>query len=187
MIKPPRTARQGMIVLAVLSALGGAPQAGATETPTATETPILTETSTATETPTGTATPMLTETSTATETPMLTATPTATATPRLTETPTLIVTEEVTGPVTLDHNRFSPRQGQTLTIYGIKPEHGEVTVTVSTLSGTQIRRVWQGAVAGTRPVWDGRNDQGAFAASGVYVIMVTGHKLAKRLRVAVVN
>lgn len=156
-----RTYALTFILAAVLGALAGA-AAGATPTDTPTDTPTPTETRTATPTPTESAT--------------------YTVTPTVTLTPIQIIV------VHLDHNRFDPLAGEHVRVRGLRPDHGDVTIRVFDLSGTLVRRVLDGVPPGPEPpAWDGRNDSGQVVASGVYLIVVTGNKLHKRFRIAVLK
>lgn len=141
-----------------------------------------------------TSTPVLSPTPTATETAAVTATFTVTITPTLTPTvlptgsPTPTSTEVVVALVRLNHNRFNPAAGESLQIMGLKPEHGDVAIKVFTTSGYLVREWTSAGAAGDREAaWDGRNQQDQVVASGVYVVVVTGNRLHKRLRIAVLK
>ncbi|MEW6516343.1 MAG: FlgD immunoglobulin-like domain containing protein [candidate division FCPU426 bacterium] len=180
-------------------ALAATPTDTPTDTPTFTATPTITETytitSTFTITPTYTITPTFTSTFTITPTPTITLTVThsPTITPTFTISPTSTVTPTATEAfnlrVSVNHNSFNPMEGQTLEVQNLTTLHGEVTVRVYSQSGTLVRELAkeQTLVRGMVPIWDGRNDRGEVVASGVYVVVVSGNKLHKRFRVAVIK
>lgn len=127
-----------------------------------------------------------TPTDTVSPTPTISAT--STVSPTVTPTPTITVTPIVIAVVHLDHNRFNPLTGERVRVQGLRPDHGDLTIRVFDLSGTLVRRVLDGAApAPEAPAWDGRNDSGQVVASGVYLIVVTGNKLHKRFRIAVLK
>jgi hypothetical protein len=128
-----------------------------------------------------------TPTFTPTFTPTVTATPIVTVapSPTLTITPTAVPAIIV---VSLNHNRFNPLAGESVQVTGLRADHGLVNVTVYNAAGTLVRKVADRAdAAGPAPAWDGKNQQGQVAASGVYLIMVMGNKLHKRFRIVVLK
>jgi uncharacterized protein (DUF2141 family) len=111
------------------------------------------------------------------DTPTVTPTVTATAT----AVPPLIV-------VSLNHNRFNPLAGETVQVTGLRPDHGQVSVTVYNVAGTLVRKVADHvSAAAVAPAWDGKNAQGQVVASGVYLVVVTGNMLHKRFRIVVLK
>lgn len=128
-------------------------------------------------------TPTATISATFTVTPTIT--PTYTVTPTVTPSATNAPPVEV---VTLNHNRFNPQASETVSILHLRPDHGQVSVKVYNAAGVLIREVLNRQVSGFETVdWDGKNEQGETVASGVYYIMVTGNRLHKRLRIAVIK
>ncbi|MCK5219016.1 hypothetical protein KAR10_05805 [bacterium] len=128
--------------------------------------------------------------STPTETPTVTATvtPTLTASPEITSSYTVTPVEVIISRVKINHNRFNPMLAEKVEIQYLTARYGKVSIRVFNPSGTLIKEILEaqepGAVA---PAWDGRNAQGEVVASGVYFIIVTGNKLHKRFRVAVIK
>jgi len=134
--------------------------------------------------------------STSTDTPTVTATatpsPTPTATPvfspMATSSYTITPTEIIISRVKINHNRFNPMLAQRVEIQYLTAQHGKVTIRVFNPSGTLVREILDDQEPGAViPAWDGRNTQGEVVASGVYFIIVSGHKLHKRFRVAVIK
>lgn len=105
--------------------------------------------------------------------------------PAWADTPTPIVPGVL---VRINHNRFNPLTGETVEILGLTSQHKKVNIRVYTQRGTLIREILKDQEPGPAvPAWDGRNAGNEVAGSGVYVIIVTGFKLEKRFRVAVIK
>jgi flagellar hook assembly protein FlgD len=118
--------------------------------------------------------------------------PTVTPTRTVTLTPTISATSTVTPPpvavVTLNHNRFDPLLSETVAVVNLRPEHGHVLIKVFNASGMLIRKLLDQDIVNFEPVaWDGKNEQGQVVASGVYYVVVSGNRLHKRLRIAVIK
>ncbi len=116
------------------------------------------------------------------------ATPTPTAT--VTVTPTLLTTTEtVPVRVTLNRNRFNPLMQGKVVVVGLQPKYEQTTITVYSQDGYRVRRLWERHVPlpQEEALWDGKNDSGQVVASGVYVLVIDGKRLKKRLRVAVIK
>jgi hypothetical protein len=117
-----------------------------------------------------------------------TPTPTPEATPTITPTATPPNTPVPIAMVHINHNRFNPAAGESVQVTGLRTEHGKVTIQVFTPDGKRVRNLAEGQeLGGTTPAWDGRNEQGETVASGVYVVVVSGTKLHKRFRIAVLK
>ena len=189
-----RTSLAAFAALVALLAAGVGVAAAATPsfTPTISPTPTISATYTLTPTisATSTATPTISATYTASPTPTISATYTASPTITISPTPSVTATPTptVAPQLTLNRNKFNPSRGETLTIKGIGPHHGDVEIKVYTVMGTLLREWTQPADQWqTPPVWDGRNADNEVVASGVYVIMLRGDRLQKRLRIAVLK
>ncbi len=183
-----------MAASSLTSTPSNTPSSTPTFTPIPTNTAASSPTSTPSNTPSSTPTPTHTlivigtssETPTITQTytisPTSSITPTDTISPTITLTPTISPTLPPTPTFTpcvvfyLDKNRFTPgRESLKIRVGMIKED--EFKVTIFTLAG---RRVWQ-----TRPgsfndgyyrlEWDGRNQEGQDAASGVYFVVLESH------------
>jgi flagellar hook assembly protein FlgD len=127
-------------------------------------------------------------TSTVTSTVTATVTPTPTASPAITSSYTVTPTEVIISRVKINHNRFNPMLAERVEIQYLTARHGKVSIRVFNPSGTLVRKILEDQEPGAGiPVWDGRNTQGEVVASGVYFIIVTGNKLHKRFRVAVIK
>lgn len=71
---------------------------------------------------------------------------------------------------------------------GLYPGQGPIGIRVFAVTGVLVRKLadnWE--AGGPVPAWDGRNDRGETVASGVYLVVITGDRLYKRLRVAVMK
>jgi flagellar hook assembly protein FlgD len=90
--------------------------------------------------------------------------------------------------VHLNHNRFNPGQGETVEIQGLSPVNNRVNIRVFNQAGVLIKDVLKDELPGTAiPFWDGRNQTQEIVATGVYIIIVTGFKLDKHFRIAVIR
>lgn len=87
--------------------------------------------------------------------------------------------------VFLDRNRIRPARGETVEVDFQIIREGRVRVTVMTLTGEVVKRLWDAEQTGsynpdspfhshysTLPVirWDGTNDSGRLVASGAYLV-----------------
>jgi len=98
------------------------------------------------------------------------------------------LTEIVVALVRLNHNRFNPIEGQSMQVLGLRPDHGRVAVKIFTPSGFRVRDLVNAEVLGNAEIsWNGRDDQGKLVASGVYIVVVSGNKLYKLFRIAVLK
>lgn len=148
---------------------------------TATPTPSLTPTSTptATLTPVATETPTVTPTTTGTPIPM--ATSTATGTPYPTPVP---------GCFFVSRNRIRPALGETLEVDICTVHGGYVSLRVYNSAGELVRELFRGDLTPAdhpQLFWDGRNRQGAFVASGVYLLALTYPGEEHAAKVAVIR
>lgn len=124
-----------------------------------------------------------------------TPTPTATSTIVTTATPTITITVTSTSTVTvlehvgLSRNRINPVRGQSVGIVGLQPKHEKVTISVYTQEGYLVKKLWDDMIVQYPQVieWDGKNASDSYVASGIYVIVINGRLLKKRLRVAVIK
>ena len=158
-----------------------------TKSPTSTLTPTPTLTTTNTPTPTDTPSETPTSTPTVTWTPSLTFTPTETFSPTqsftVTETPTITETFTVTQtftPTCALHvwpDPFNPRQAL-IGLLKISCVPSGAKVSFFTVSGERVNSVQEN---GGMAFWDGRNQYGLWAASGVYfyVIEIGGEEKAR--------
>ncbi len=178
--------------------------ATATQTRTATPTPTITLTSTITPTHTitpvfsSTATPTISATYTATRTATPTATPSASPSPVVSPTATPTGTPTITASPTplptllevfVGRNSFNPANGETLPVQVVLRSRGALRITVYSRNGAKIRALYdQEAGPGPVPVvWDGKNDQGETAASGIYVIFLDAPDVQAKRLVAVIK
>ncbi len=152
------------------------PSASSTSSVTLTRTPSFTFTAThtasSTPSPVVTATPTDTGTQTSTITPTCTVTPTITQT--RTQTPTLPPTATPTPGVLfyLDRNQFRPaRESLGLKVGLLDGQSAEIRVL--TLTGRLVRQLAVSPPPGgyVQLYWDGRNQDGEQAASGIYFIV----------------
>lgn len=175
-----------------------------TQTPTATTTSTITLTSTVSPTGTitpvfsSTATPTISATYTATRTATPTATPSASPSPIVSFTATPTVTPTITASPTplptllevyVGRNSFNPANGETLPVQVVLRSRGALRITIYGRNGAKIKALHD-REAGPGPVpvvWDGKNDQGETAASGIYVIFVDAPDLQAKRLVAVIK
>lgn len=100
-------------------------------------------------------------------------------------TPTPIVPAVL---VHVNHNRFNPLVGETVEVRGLTALHQKVNIRVFSQTGVLIKELLKDQEPGGQvPAWDGRNAGNEVVGNGVYVIVVTGYKLEKRFRVAVIK
>lgn len=136
----------------------------------------------------GAATPIDTPTITPTYTATISPTPFISATITKTKTVTVTPTEVIINRVRLNRNRFNPLSGQEVTLLGLVPEHEQVTVNIYTQEGYLVKKLWQQPAAIDQVVtWDGKNESGSVVASGIYIFVISGKSLNKRLRLAVIK
>jgi flagellar hook assembly protein FlgD len=91
--------------------------------------------------------------------------------------------------VTVLNNVIDPTKGETARLsYQIATE-GAVTITVFTLDGNVVRRLYSGsrAVGDYSTAWDGKNLSGATVSRGVYFIRVVGPGIDEIRKVMVVR
>ena len=166
-------------------------------TATFTETPFITVTDTATVTQSFTATPSptLTRTYTATFTFTQTAsfTATGTCTMSFTISPTPMPTGTITPTATATPGKTpfcfevlgafpNPFNTQTKIFYKVC-EDSDVDAVIYTASGETARRIHQRAARGWNSIaWDGKNDAGRSAASGVFVYCIEAVSGGERLK-----
>jgi flagellar hook assembly protein FlgD len=91
------------------------------------------------------------------------------------------------GGITVDENFFNPELGESVRI-GLGTYSGAVTVEVYNLAGTLVRTIEE-SVSGEDPavLWNGRNDAGDVAASGVYLLRIQTESERQVRKVAVVK
>lgn len=153
---------------------------------------VITPTPTSTSTPCGlpgnTCTPTITPSFTPTATPTVTMTFTVTPTP--TNTATWTPTSTPTCVPQVWPNPFNPKYAvdKVLKIGCVSPG---AKVTIYTLSGEKVWSTEKTAFLYESPftaVWDGRNEKGAFAATGIfYYVIESGEKVLQRGKFLVVN
>jgi hypothetical protein len=93
------------------------------------------------------------------------------------------------GSVTVLNNVIDPSKGETARLsYQIATE-GAVTITVFTLDGNVVKRLYSGsrAVGDYSTAWDGKNLSGATVSRGVYFIRVVGPGIDEIRKVMVVR
>ena len=123
---------------------------------------------------------------------ILLATPTPTLTPTLTttivHTPTVTPTDIIVEQVKISCNRFNPNQAERVEINKIDLQHGKVTIKVLTQAGKEVKILIKDELVNKQTIiWNGRNNQNQIVASGVYIIVVTGDRLYRKFRVAVIK
>jgi fibronectin-binding autotransporter adhesin len=93
------------------------------------------------------------------------------------------------GSVTILNNVIDPTKGETVRLSYQVPSAGTVTVTVFTLDGDVVKRLYSGTCeAGDYSTsWDGRNLNGASVARGIYFVRVVGPDLDELRKVLVVR
>lgn len=79
----------------------------------------------------------------------------------------------------LTDNLFRPLRGEQVTVAATIYKAGDLKMDIYTINGGLVRRLFSGPVAvGTKTrFWDGKTDGGRTAASGLYLLHVTGPKL----------
>jgi hypothetical protein len=166
-----------------------------TWTPTMTETFVFTYTETYTPTASSTDTPTFTLTSTATLTNTLipTDTWTVTQTPTITETQTVTPTATALPPDTFFVSRNVCRPGYDDPQVFVRvrlSQPGYCSVKIYNSAGELVRELWNTPVQTFLErdfSWDGKNMNGAFVASGVYVIYYTNRYQTKSARILVLK
>ncbi len=86
-------------------------------------------------------------------------------------------------------NIFRPKQGSLTIHYGAE-DASRVRITVYNLAGRKIRTLVDGPASGAvddQVRWDGKNANGDWVASGVYIIRLESNRFQKNIRVAVVK
>ena len=162
------------IPVLLLAVLLYAPPAGAASTPTLTRTPSSTRTATVTRT----------ATETETETPLPTEIPTDTET---------VTPEPVVAPpyFYVDRNVFAPVLGQRVRVSWSLRRTGRVQIRIYDSAGEVVVRKFRDETSPggeiRSAVWDGRNDDDAPCASGVYVFRVFAPDLLEHYSVAIVQ
>ncbi len=154
-----------------------------TSTQTATNSPTVTPTNTATQTATNTVTSTATNTATITPTSTTSSIPIQTST--ITNTPTS--TPTVINNFSLSANVFNPINGVTLQVrYGVS-QAGMVDVAVYNIAGERVRQLASGnaGMGNYTAAWDGKDDRGQIAASGIYIVEIneTYHRQLLKLLV----
>jgi hypothetical protein len=93
------------------------------------------------------------------------------------------------GSVTILNNVIDPTKGETVRLSYQIPSEGAVTVTVFTLDGDVVRRLYSGteAAGDYSTSWDGRNMGGASVARGIYFVRVVGPGVDEMRKVMVVR
>jgi len=93
------------------------------------------------------------------------------------------------GSVTILNNVIDPTKGETVRLSYQIPSEGAVTVTVFTLDGDVVRRLYSGteAAGDYSTSWDGRNMGGASVARGIYFVRVIGPGVDEMRKVMVVR
>jgi flagellar hook assembly protein FlgD len=104
-------------------------------------------------------------------------------------TPTVTPTETVKVRVTLNRNRINPLDQEKVAILGLQPKYEQTTITIYNQEGYLVRSLWSRRVPlpQEEAVWDGKNNSGQVVSSGVYVVVINGKTLKKRLRIAVIK
>ena len=93
------------------------------------------------------------------------------------------------GSVTILNNVIDPTKGETARLYYQITADGAVTITVFTLDGNVVRRLYSGskAVGDYSTSWDGKNLSGATVARGVYFIRVVAPGIDEIRKVMVIR
>jgi len=122
--------------------------------------------------------------------PSGTITPTASISPTYSITDTPTITATAVAPAVADTNVFRPGQGGKVTFSFRAPQPGRVKLRVYNLGAELVRSPFEADVpAGIwiQAVWDGRNDAGELAGSGVYFVIVRGAGLRASLKVVLLK
>jgi flagellar hook assembly protein FlgD len=93
-------------------------------------------------------------------------------------------------PAVLESNIFKPAQGKPLDIAFMAPQSGRVTVKVFNVAGERVRRPYDTdtpAGVWVHSPWDGKNEQGENAGSGVYIVSVQGGGISRILKVVLIR
>jgi len=93
------------------------------------------------------------------------------------------------GVMAFDANLLKPLTGQQLGIYFMAPDSGPAELDIYNISGHPIRALYATAVAGVQVslAWDGKDRNGSWAASGIYLIEIKAPGLHQVKKVLVVK
>jgi hypothetical protein len=93
------------------------------------------------------------------------------------------------GVMAFDANLLKPLTGQKLGIYFMVPDSGPAEIDVYNISGHPIRALYATAEAGVQVslTWDGKDRNGSWAASGIYLIELKAPGLHQIKKVLVVK
>ncbi len=103
--------------------------------------------------------------------------------------PTAGVPPVTVGVMAFDANILKPLTGQQLGIYFMAPNSGPVEIDIYNISGHPIRALYATAIAdvAVNLAWDGKDRDGSWAASGVYLIEIKAPGLHQIKKVLVVK
>ena len=102
---------------------------------------------------------------------------------------TAAVPPVVVGQMGFDANLLEPLTGQQLGIYFVAPDSGPVELDIYNISGHPIRALYSTAIAdvSVKVTWDGKDRDGSWAASGIYLIEIKAPGLHQIKKVLVVK
>ncbi|MDD5688252.1 MAG: hypothetical protein PHE88_10520 [Elusimicrobia bacterium] len=95
-----------------------------------------------------------------------------------------------TNKITLYNNLFNPTKGDKTTIRYETTRPGRITIKVYTLHGNKVTTLVDETTTSTVPywaTWDGKDDNGDFVASGIYLIYIKGPGLKDTKKVCVIK
>jgi titin len=106
-----------------------------------------------------------------------------------TPAPAAGIPSEKVGQMAFDANLLKPLTGQTLNIFFIAPASGPVEIDVYNVSGNPIRALYATAIADTQvsTPWDGKDRNGRYVASGIYLVEIKAPGLHQVKKVLVVK
>lgn len=97
----------------------------------------------------------------------------------------------VNTPVTITDNVFRPLKGGKCSVDLTAGIDGHFTIKAYTANGSFVKTIFDGQVSAGHlapaPAWDGRNDNGAVVASGLYLLHVAGPGADKTLKVVIIK
>ncbi|MDD5688250.1 MAG: fibronectin type III domain-containing protein [Elusimicrobia bacterium] len=95
-----------------------------------------------------------------------------------------------TNKITLYNNLFNPVKGDKMTIRYETVQPGKITIDVYTLNGDKVTTLVNETTTSSVPhwaTWDGKDDNGSFVASDIYLIYIKGPGLKDTKKVCVIK